>query len=160
MSVFKIDTSKYWASLVMRVQKNGEDYIAANIRPSYEPGFMDVSDITGDILTIGQTKEQLVRKMFDKEPSSPTFGKRINDPNYSTGRWVWKFNQKMTKEAIKEIESMCGVSNPHGDTQYVWMQRGKNSQSASSLKQLTTANSPDEIMAWWKEKEEGVKKTD
>ncbi len=160
MTVFKIDTSKYWASLVMRVQKAGKDYIAANIRPSYEPGFMDVSSIAGDILTIGQTKEQLIRKTFDQDPSSPTFGQRINDPNSSTGRWIWTFNQEMTKEAVKEIEEMCGVSNPHGETQYIWMQRGKDSQTASSLKQLTTANSPDNIMAWWKEKEEGVKKTD
>lgn len=148
MSVFKIDTEKYWAQSVMRVQKNNKPYIAARLRPKYGEGFEDIDDTGNKYIEVGLTKEEKVRKIFDQNPDSPTFGKRINDPNASVGGYRLKFDTEMTEKALKELAKMCGQSN-RGLTDFVFLRRGKSAVTAESLEQLAQYDTADELQHEW-----------
>jgi hypothetical protein len=148
MSVFKIDTEKYWAQSVMRVQKNNKPYIAARLRPKYGEGFEDIDDTGNKYIEVGLTKEEKVRKIFDQNPDSPTFGQRINDPNASVGGYRMKFDQEMTKKALDELAKMCGQSN-RGSTDFTFLRRGKSGVTAESLEQLAKYETADELQHEW-----------
>ena len=147
-SIFQIDTSKYWAQSVMRVQKNNKPYIAARLRPKYGEGFEDIDDTGDKYIEIGLIKEEKIRKITDTNPDSETFGKRINDPNASVGGYRLKFSQEMTKEALDEISSMCGQSN-RGSTDFTFMRRGKSGVTAESLEQLARYETAEELQNEW-----------
>lgn len=153
-----IKTKNYWAYQVLKVESNGNPFIAAHLKRKYGEGFEDI-DAAGDAkMTIGIESKQKKRMIWDNDPNSETFQQRIPDPNDYGQDMIQTFTMPMTPKIVEEIGKMCGPSN-FADTQYYWLFHGKNPIMANSLKELTEGKN-GEILKEFQNKQKESKKND
>lgn len=96
---------EYHAQRIIRVHFGGEDFIAALVRRRYDD--FDVEQ-TGPGEWIGAETIPVFKMIRDNDEDSPTYGKRIPEPNTEPTRFKRQYNIKFTPEAVKNFKKLQG----------------------------------------------------